>query len=129
MTGAGTSNALDVLDELLAGLSELFDVGFVLTFGVIAGILAVLTFLGGVLVIIAGLVLTTRHVEAGRILLLVAVIISIGGLAMSLVQAILVGNLAIDMRLQVALSIGWIGAILATMARVVAEQAPLVEKR
>ncbi len=125
---AGTSDAIGVLDELLIDLRELFGPAFVLTFAIITGILAILTVFGGILVIIGGLILTTRRVEVGRIVLLIAVIVSIGGLTMSLIQAILVGNLAIEMRLQLAQSIGWIGAILSTMARVVSEQAPLIER-
>ena len=64
MIVSGASGALGYLPELLEGVNFLFSDSYNLSFELIVGILATLTAFGGIGVIIAGVIMTTSHVEA-----------------------------------------------------------------
>jgi hypothetical protein len=119
---SGATGTFGVLSELVEGMNAIFGPGFVLTFEITMGILAALTGLGGLGIIIGGLILTTRRVEAGRIIILISLSTAVLSLFVTLVQHALVGVYAMDINQQVAQSLGWIGAIMAVISRIIAEQ-------
>ncbi len=122
---SGISGAISVVVDVMLDIESVFGPEAALSFEIIVGILAVLTILGGVGIIIGGLVMTTTRVELGRNIVLVAVGTSVLGLFLSLVQCLMAGRLFMSWSLQIAQSVGWIGAIFAVEARIVAEQRPL----
>ena len=124
---SGTTGAVSVLDEMWAALDHIFGREFVLTFEIITGILGTLTVFAGIAIVLGGVLLTTSHVEVGRIVILVAVGVGAFGLGLSLFQAVLVGNILMEWGLQICQSVGWIGAILAIDARIIADQRPMTD--
>lgn len=124
---SGTSGAIAVLDELSETLSAIFGLSFVYTFESVMGILAIVMIFAGIVTIIGGIVLTTTKVWLGRVLLISGITAGIIGLMMSLVQVVMTGTLSMGMTLQLQQSIGWIGATIAFIARIIAEQKPLTQ--
>lgn len=123
---SGTSGAIAVIDELADALTAAFGLSIVLTFETVMGYLAVMTSLAGIAAIIGGLVLTTDRVWVGRIILLGAIAAGVIGLMMSLVQLVMTGTINMGITLQLQQSLGWVGAIIAFVARIIADQKPLV---
>jgi hypothetical protein len=128
MIGSGISGTLGYLPDLQEVVDDLLGASFSLTFGIIMGILASLTAIGGLGVILGGLVLTTRHVETGRYLVTIMVVMGALSLIMSLVQLIMAGIIVMGFTVQLIQSFGWLGAIMATIARIISEQQSLVPK-
>jgi hypothetical protein len=126
MISSGASGAIGTLAELGPHLGDLFGADFVLTFDIIMGILSGLTFIGGVGVIIGGLILTTRRYQFGRFLVLLCIVMGVAGLVMSLVQLLMVGTLVMGLPVQLAQSIGWLGAIFSLIAQTIAEQPSMI---
>jgi hypothetical protein len=124
---SGTSGAIGVLSEIADGLRALFGLNLLITFETVMGALAILTVVAGVFAVIGGIILTTSHVRFGRIIIMLAITAGVAGLLMGLVQMVWVGDLVLDMMIQLQQSIGWIGAMLAVVARIIAEQKPMVD--
>ncbi len=124
---SGASGAIGVLDEIREGIEALFGLQLLITFETVMGALALLTVLAGVVIIIAGAVLTTDHVRGARIGIVLAVAAGVAGLLMTLVQTATMGMLVMDMLHQLQQSLGWVGATLAIIARTIAEQKPMVD--
>lgn len=124
---SSVSAILGLLTEVPDGLTSLFGPEFAMSSEITMGILAVLTGFGGLGVILGGLVLTTSRVEHGRIFIMITMVMGVLGLLMILVQHALAGTIAMGLNLQVAQSLGWIGAIFALIARIIAEQQRIVE--
>lgn len=126
MIASGASGTLGYLDQLQDALDAVYGSTFTFTLEILLGILAALTAIGGLGVIIGGWILTTDRVEIGRILIMVSVGMGILSLIMSLVQLVLAGIFAMGMMVQIAQSLGWIGAIFSIEARIISSQRPLV---
>lgn len=126
MVTSGASGSIDVMDVLADALSEAGGFSLVLTFEAMMGYLAIVTSLAGGVAIIGGLILTTDRVWLGRVILLGAIATGVIGLMMSMVQLVMVGTLNMGIMLQLQQSLGWIGAIVAFVARIIADQKPLV---
>lgn len=126
MIASGASGTLGYLDQLQDALDAVYGSTFTFTLEILLGILAALTAIGGLGVIIGGCILTTQRVEIGRILIMVSVGMGILSLVMSLVQLVLAGIFAMGMMIQIAQSLGWIGAIFSIEARIISAQRPLV---
>ncbi|UCE09334.1 MAG: hypothetical protein JSW61_10180 [Candidatus Thorarchaeota archaeon] len=125
---SGVSDTFGVISEFTDGLDALFGPESVLSFKITIGILSVLTSMGGLGIIIGGLILTTRRVEVGRNVILVAMLAAILSLIMSLVQRGLAGMFQMGLTVQIIQSLGWIGGMLALLGRIVAEQKPFVDR-
>ncbi|RLI54140.1 MAG: hypothetical protein DRO87_10630 [Candidatus Thorarchaeota archaeon] len=125
---SGASGAIGVVDEIQEGIQLLFGLSLTLTFESIMGGLALLTIVAGIVTTIGGVILTTSHVRFGRRVIMLAIAAGVAGLLMGLVQLVWAGNLVMSMTLQLQQSMGWIGAILAVVARIVAEQKPMVDR-
>ena len=123
---SGASGAIAVLDVLAESLTVLFGLSAVLPFEAVMGYLAVMTSIAGLVAIIGGLILTTDRVWVGRIILLGAIAAGVLGLLISMVQLVMVGTLNMGITLQLQQSLGWIGAIIAIVARIIADQKPLI---
>lgn len=123
---SGTSGAIAVLDVLEEALAAAFGLSFVLTFEAVMGYLALVTIIAGIVSIIGGLILTTSRVWLGRIILLGAIAASVLGLLISMVQLLMAGTVHMGITLQLQQSLGWIGATIAFVARIIADQKPLV---
>ena len=126
MISSGLSGAIGTLAELGPHLDDLFGADFALTFDIIMGILTGLTLIGGIGVIAGGLILTTRRYQLGRFVVLLCIVMSIAGLVMSLIQLLMVGTLVMGLAIQLAQSIGWLGAIFSLIAQTIAEQPSMV---
>ena len=126
MIASGASGSLGYLSSLDIPLETIFGPTFTITFGTITGILAILTGFGGLGVILGGIVVTTSKVETGRIIIMTSMALGTISLIMSLFQLALSGNLAVNMTIQIAQSLGWIGAIFAIEARIISEQRSIV---
>ncbi|MFX1262578.1 MAG: hypothetical protein ACFFAZ_10850 [Promethearchaeota archaeon] len=122
MISSGASGAISTLAELAPHLGNLFGTGFVLTFDTIMGILAALTLISGVGVIVGGLVLTTRFYLLGRVVVVFCIVMGVAGLIMSLLQLLMAGTLMMGLSIQLAQSIGWVGAMFSLIAQTIAEQ-------
>ncbi|MFW9801474.1 MAG: hypothetical protein ACFFFC_02425 [Candidatus Thorarchaeota archaeon] len=122
MISSGASGAIGTLAELAPHLGSLFGTGFALTFDIIMGILAALTLIGGVGVIVGGVVLTTRFYRLGRVVVILCIVMGVTGLIMSLIQLLMAGTLMMGLSMQLAQSVGWIGAIFSLIAQTIAEQ-------
>ncbi len=109
------------------GLVNVFGSEFQAPVTIVMGILAFLTLIGGFGIIVGGIVLTRQNFTAGQLLILIALGMAILGLVMTLVQHFLAGIFLMALTLQVSQSIGWIGAILTLVARIIAEQPRLIE--
>lgn len=123
---SGASGAIAVLDVLADALAAAFGLSIVLTFEAVMGYLAVMTIIAGAVTIIGGLVLTTDRVWLGRVILLGAIAASVLGLMITMVQLLMAGTLIMGITLQLQQSLGWVGAIIAFVARIIADQKPLV---
>ncbi|TFH04652.1 MAG: hypothetical protein E4H14_14285 [Candidatus Thorarchaeota archaeon] len=123
---SGTSGAIAVLDVLADALTAAFGLSIVFTFEAVMGYLAIMTILAGIVAIIGGLVLTTDRVWLGRVILLGAIAASVLGLMITMVQLLMAGTLVMGITLQLQQSLGWVGAIIAFVARIIADQKPLV---
>jgi hypothetical protein len=126
MIASGASGAIGTLAELGPHLGDLFGAGFALTFDIIMGILAGLTFIGGTGVIVGGLILTTRRYQLGRYIVLLCIVMGVSGLVMSLIQLLMAGTLMMGLSIQLAQSIGWMGAIFSMIAQTIAEQPSMI---
>ena len=125
---SGASGALGYLPELQEGASAYLGDSFTLSFEIVVGILATLTAFGGICVIIGGFIMTTSHVESGRITVMIAMGTGALSLIMSLIQLIMAGVLTLPLMTQLAQSFGWIGAMMAILARNISEQQPIIPK-
>jgi hypothetical protein len=125
---SGASGAIGLINELAEGLAQIFGLTFVLTFENIMAGLAVLTIFGGLVAILGGVILTTARVRLGRIVILLSITIGVIGLLMTLVQMASAGVFVMDMTQQLQQSIGWIGAMMAFIARTIADQKPMVDR-
>jgi len=125
---AGVSGTLQLMGELLLSNEDVMDPTALMTVEIVTGMLILLTALGGLGVVASGIILTTRRVQLGRILVALFTGMGVLGLAANLAQLIMVGTLAMDLMHQVGQSLGWIGAIFAIIARTVAVQKPIVEQ-
>ncbi|MFX1559850.1 MAG: hypothetical protein ACFFBL_04635 [Promethearchaeota archaeon] len=128
MIFSGFSGAIGVIGELSEVLQYFFGLEFFQTFENFMRGLAAWAALGGSIVIIGGILLTTRWVWSGRILILAGIVIGVVGLLMTLVQMASAGILVMDLIEQLHQSLGWIGAIMAFIARIIAEQKPMIDK-
>jgi len=126
MIASGASGAIGTLSVIGEHMANLFGPGFEMTFDMMMDLLSTFTLLGGVIVIISGLVLTTRSYTLGRVLLFVSIGIGVAGLVMCLVQLALSGSFMLPLTLQLAQSVGWVGAILSLIAWNVAEQPSVI---
>ena len=124
---AGVSGTIQLMEELLMSNGEVMDPTALMTVEIVTGMLVLLTGLGGMGIVASGIILTTRRVQLGRILVALFTGMGVLGLAANLVQLVMVGTLAMDLMHQVGQSLGWIGAIFAIIARTVAVQKPIVE--
>lgn len=127
LIASGASGVIGLIDELAETLSAVLEFSIVLTIENIMAGLATITILSGVVVIIGGSILTTSRVRAGRIIINLAIAMGILGLMIIMVQSVIAGTIAMDLTMQLQLSLGWIGAILAFIARIIAEQKPLTD--
>ncbi len=126
---SGASGVIGLIDELAEALREILEFTLVLTLENIMAGLATITMISGIIVIIGGVVLTTSEVRAGRIIVNLAIAVGIIGLLMILVQSVVTGTLSMEMTMQLQQSFGWVGAILAIIARIIAEQKPLMDAK
>ncbi|MCK4279175.1 MAG: hypothetical protein KAW94_01230 [Candidatus Thorarchaeota archaeon] len=124
---AGVSGSLQLMGELLMSNEDVMDPTALMTVEIVTGMLVLLTALGGLGVVASGIILTTRRVHLGRILVALFTGMGVLGLAANLAQLVMVGTLAMDLMHQVGQSLGWIGAMFAIIARTVAVQKPIVE--
>ena len=124
---AGVSGTIQLMEELLLSNGDVMDPTALMTVEIVTGMLVLLTGLGGMGIVASGIILTTRRVQLGRILVALFTGMGVLGLAANLVQLVMVGTLAMDLMHQVGQSLGWIGAIFAIIARTVAVQKPIVE--
>jgi hypothetical protein len=127
LIASGASGVIGLMDELAEALLAVLELSLVLTLETIMAGLATLTILSGVVVIIGGAILTTSKVRIGRIIINLAITVGIVGLMIIMVQSVVAGTIAMELLMQLQLSLGWIGAILAFIARIIAEQKPLVD--
>ena len=125
---SGLSGAIGVIGELSDVLQYYFGLRFFETFENFMTGLAVWSALGGVVVVVGGLILTTEKVRLGRVLIIAGIIIGVIGLMMTLVQMASTGVFVMGMVEQLHQSLGWIGAMMAFIARIIAEQKPLVDR-
>ena len=126
MIVSGASGAIAVIDVLEEALAAAFGLSIVFTFEAVMGYLSVMTILAGIVTIIGGLILTTDRVWIGRVILLGAIAAGVVGLMISMVQLVMVGTLNMGITLQLQQSLGWLGATVAIVARIIADQKPLV---
>lgn len=123
---SGASGAIAVLDILEDALVAAFGLSIVLTFEAVMGYLAIMTIIAGIATIIGGLILTTSRVWIGRVILLGAIAAGVLGLLITMVQLLMAGTVHMGITLQLQQSLGWVGAIVAIVARIIADQKPLV---
>ena len=123
---SGASGAIEVLDVLEEAFEAAFGLQILLSFEAVMGYLSVVTILAGIVSIIGGLVLTTHRVWLGRVILLGAIAAGVVGLLIAMVQLVMAGTIHMGIMLQLQQSLGWVGAIIAFVARIIADQKPLV---
>ena len=128
MIFSGISGAIGVIGELSEVLRYFFGLEFFQNFENFMAGLAGWAVLGGLVVIPGGIILTTRWVWYGRVLILAGIAVGVVGLLMTLVQMASTGILVLGMIEQLQQSLGWIGAIMAFFARIIAEQKPIIDK-
>ncbi len=124
---AGISGTIQLMGERLLTNGDAMDPTAMMTVEIVTGMLVLLTGLGGIGIIVSGIILTTRRVYVGRILVALFTGMGVLGLVLNLAQLVMVGTLAMDLMHQVGQSLGWIGAIFAIIARTVAVQKPIVD--
>jgi hypothetical protein len=127
LIASGASGVIGLIDELAEALYSVLELSFVLTLENIMAGFATLTILSGTAVIIGGGVFTTSHIRAGRYVVNLAIAMGIIGLMMILVQSAMTGTISMGLTMQLQQSLGWVGAILAFIARIIAEQKPLMD--
>lgn len=125
---SGVSGAIGVIGELSDILQYVFGLAFLETFENFMTWLAMWAVFGGMVVILGGLVLTTQRVWFGRILISSGIIVGVVGLLMTLVQMASTGVIVMGMMDQLQQSLGWIGAMMAFIARIIAEQKPMIDR-
>ena len=125
---AGVSGAIGVIGELSDFIQYFFGLEFFNTFENFMSGLAMWAGLGGFVVILGGLILTTEKVRFGRMVILAGVTVGVVGLLMTLVQMASTGTFVMGMTEQMQQSLGWIGAILAYIGRIIAEQKPILDR-
>ncbi len=125
---SGVSGAIGVIGELSEILEYIFGLSFLETFESFMTGLAMWAAFGGMVVIIGGLILTTQRVRLGRIIVSAGIIVSVVGLLMTLVQMASTGVFVMGMMDQLQQSLGWIGAMMAFIARIIAEQKPMIDR-
>ena len=124
---SGVSGAIGVIGEITEILQYVFGLEFLETFQNFMTGLAAWAAFGGAVVIVGGMILTTSKVWFGRVLIGAGIIVGVVGLLMTLVQMASTGIFVMSLVDQLEQSLGWIGAILAFIARIIADQKPLVE--
>lgn len=127
LIASGSSGVIGLIDELAEALYAALELSLVLTLENIMAGLATITILSGIAVIIGGVIFTTSHIRAGRIIVNLAIATGIVGLLMILVQSVMAGTISMGLTMQLQQSFGWIGAILAFVARIIAEQKSLMD--
>lgn len=127
MIVAGLSGAIGVIGELTDSLQYFFGLEFFNTFESFMEGLAMWAGLGGFVVILGGIILTSDKVRLGRMVILAGVAVGVVGLLMTLVQAATTGTFVMGMIDQMQQSVGWVGAILAYIGRFIAEQKPILD--
>jgi hypothetical protein len=125
---SGLSGAIGVIGQLSEALPYFFGFTFFESFQNFMEGLAMWAGLGGFVVILGGFVMTTEKVRFGRIMILAGIVVGVVGLLMTLVQMASTGTFVMDLIEQLNQSLGWVGAILAFIARIIAEQKPMVDK-
>ncbi len=125
---SGASGAIGVIGELSEILQYFFGLQFFTTFENFMRGLALWAALGGMVVILGGIVLTTVKVRFGRIIILAGITVGVVGLLMTLVQMASTGTFVMGMLEQLQQSLGWIGAIMAFIGRIIAEQKPILDR-
>ncbi len=125
---AGVSGAIGVIGELSDFIQYFYGLEFFNTFENFMSGLAMWAGLGGFVVILGGLVLTTEKVRFGRMVILGGVTVGVVGLLMTLVQMASTGTFVMGMTEQMQQSLGWIGAIMAYIGRIIAEQKPILDR-
>ena len=125
---SGASGAIGVIGELSEILEYFFGLQFFATFENFMEGLALWAALGGLVVILGGTILITEKVRIGRIVILAGITVGVVGLLMTLVQMASTGTLVMGMMEQMQQSLGWIGAIMAFIARIIAEQKPILDR-
>ena len=127
LIASGASGVIGLIDELAQALYAILELSLVLTIENFMAGLATITILSGAVVIVGGIVLTTSHTRAGRIIVNLAITMGIIGLMMILIQSVITGTISMELTMQLQQSLGWVGAILAFIARIIAEQKSLVD--
>ncbi len=125
---SGVSGAIGVIGEVSAIFPYIYGLEFLETFEDFMTGLAMWAAFGGMVVIVGGLVLTTHKVRYGRILISAGIIVGVVGLLMTLVQMASSGVFVMEMIDQLHQSLGWIGAMMAFIARIIAEQKPMIDR-
>ncbi|MFW9808546.1 MAG: hypothetical protein ACFFE6_04105 [Candidatus Thorarchaeota archaeon] len=125
---SGASGAIGVIGELSEILQYFFGLQFFTTFDNFMRGLALWAALGGMVAIIGGIVLTTEKVRFGRIVILAGITVGVVGLLMTLVQMASTGTFVMGLLEQLQQSLGWIGAIMAFIGRIIAEQKPILDR-
>ncbi len=125
---SGASGAIGVIGELSEILQYFFGLQFFTTFENFMRGLALWAALGGMVAILGGIVLTTVKVRFGRIIILAGITVGVVGLLMTLVQMASTGTFVMGMLEQLQQSLGWIGAIMAFIGRIIAEQKPILDR-
>ncbi len=124
---SGASGAIGVIGELSEILQYFFGLEFFTTFENFMKGLAAWAALGGLVVILGGTILTTKRVRFGRYVILAGIIVGVVGLLMTLVQMASTGTFVMGMLEQLQQSLGWIGAIMAFIGRIIADQKPILD--
>ncbi len=124
---SGASGAIGVIGELSEILQYFFGLEFFTTFENFMKGLATWAALGGLVIILGGIILTTERVRFGRYVILAGIIVGVVGLLMILVQMASTGTFVMGMIEQLQQSLGWIGAIMAFIGRIIAEQKPILD--
>jgi hypothetical protein len=125
---SGLSGAIGVIGELSEIIHYVFGLEFLETFENFMLGLAAWAGFGGAVVILGGLMLTTKRVWLGRFIISAGIIVGVVGLLMTLVQMASTGVFVMGLVEQLHQSLGWIGAMMAFIARIIAEQKPLVDR-
>lgn len=125
---SGVSGAIGVIGELSEIIQYIFGFAFLETFENFMTGLAMWAAFGGMVVILGGLVLTTHRIRFARILVSAGIIVGVVGLLMTLVQMASTGVFVMGMMEQLQQSLGWIGAMMAFIARIIAEQKPMIDR-
>ncbi|MBS3794483.1 MAG: hypothetical protein KGY80_06285 [Candidatus Thorarchaeota archaeon] len=124
---SGSSGTIGFIGGLAGGWDEVLGPNGTLTLEIMAGLLAIFTVVGGLGIIATGFVLTTKHVRKARTGIAFFIAMTISGLVVTLANLTLSGRFAMGLMFQFMQSLGWLGAILAVVARTIAEQKPILD--